>query len=239
MRGRLFPVLLAWTAVAAGCITRPPTIAHVHIGHAITGVHVTPGHLGYVPLAAQRADEALAAARDATHAPDLTVLQRAVAAVALACDNPNEFGVKQALTLAANHIAFAATSADASENVIRFAPVFKASIAPVLERCDYIVLLSQDVQGSPAFRDASVVAQEILKNAEDNVRGVNPGDAAGAVRPGGGMTQIRADVDAMVARERPPYRTVDQWYLFNLVRLPNGLWVFDRLSRGGNIDGYK
>jgi hypothetical protein len=33
--------------------------------------------------------------------------------------------------------------------------------------------------------------------------------------------------------------TVDQWYLFNLVRLPNGKWVFDKLGRGGNIEGYK
>jgi hypothetical protein len=43
----------------------------------------------------------------------------------------------------------------------------------------------------------------------------------------------------MIARERPAYRTVDQWYLFNLVRLPNGRWVFDKLARGGNVDGYK
>ena len=49
----------------------------------------------------------------------------------------------------------------------------------------------------------------------------------------------RAELQAMIARENPPYRTVDEWYLFNLVRLPNGRWVFDKLGRGGNIDGYK
>jgi len=27
--------------------------------------------------------------------------------------------------------------------------------------------------------------------------------------------------------------------LFNLVRLPNGKWVFDKFKRGGNIEGYK
>ena len=54
-----------------------------------------------------------------------------------------------------------------------------------------------------------------------------------------GMAQLRQEFDAMIARESPPYRTVDQWYLFNLVRLPSGRWVFDKLSRGGNIDGYK
>ena len=43
----------------------------------------------------------------------------------------------------------------------------------------------------------------------------------------------------MIGREKPPYVTVDQWYLFNLVRLPNGKWVFDKFGRGGNIEGYK
>jgi hypothetical protein len=50
---------------------------------------------------------------------------------------------------------------------------------------------------------------------------------------------LRAEVQAMLSRETPAYRTVDQWYLFNLVRLPNGRWVFDKLGRGGTIDGYK
>ena len=37
-----------------------------------------------------------------------------------------------------------------------------------------------------------------------------------------GMKQLRAQLDGIIARESPPYRTVDQWFLFNLVRLPNG-----------------
>jgi hypothetical protein len=53
------------------------------------------------------------------------------------------------------------------------------------------------------------------------------------------LTQLRGQLLAMIARENPPYRTVDEWYLFNLVRLPNGRWVFDKLGRGGSIDGYK
>ena len=41
--------------LAGGCTTRPPTIAHVHIGHAITGVHVTPQQEGYFVVAEKRA----------------------------------------------------------------------------------------------------------------------------------------------------------------------------------------
>jgi len=55
----------------------------------------------------------------------------------------------------------------------------------------------------------------------------------------GGTVEAGETLEAAVARENPRYVTVDQWYLFNLVRLPSGKWVFDKLGRGGNIEGYK
>src|ERR1700761_6014984 len=33
-------LLVVALAGAGGCVSRPPTVAHVHLGHAITGVHV-------------------------------------------------------------------------------------------------------------------------------------------------------------------------------------------------------
>jgi len=51
------------------------------------------------------------------------------------------------------------------------------------------------------------------------------------------LLQLRKELEGIIAREKPPYVTVDQWYLFNLVRLPNGKWVFDKFGRGGNIEG--
>ena len=44
-------VLLTSVFGAAGCVSRPPTIAHVHLGHALTGVHVTPNKQGYLLVA--------------------------------------------------------------------------------------------------------------------------------------------------------------------------------------------
>jgi hypothetical protein len=233
---------VAAATAAAACVTaRPPTIAHVHIGHALTGVHVTPGHKGYVLVAEKRADEALAAAEQAGRAKDLGELKASVTAVVEATDSAENFGVKQSLILAANHISFAATSPDASENVIRFAPEFKLNIAAVVGRCDYIDLLANDVAATSSLPQAAVMVQELLKATRANVqgddstgRGVN-----GAIPADYGMLQLRNQLTSMITRENPPYRTVDDWYLFNLVRLPNGRWVFDKLGRGGNIDGYK
>ena len=241
--GRLVTRLCVIVVMAAGsaCVTRAPTIAHVHIGHAITGVHVTPGHKGYIQIAEERAGETLADARAAAGAADLAQLKSQVALAVNANDNLENFGVKQSLVMAANHISFAATSSDASANVIRFAQDFKNDIAAVIGRCDYIDLLGKDVAASSSTKEAALLVQEIVKAAAANVDGDDSGGRGvkGSIPADFGMRQLRAELQAMIAREDPPYRTVDDWYLFNLVRLPNGLWVFDKLSRGGNIDGYK
>jgi hypothetical protein len=230
--------------IAAGttaCITRPPTIAHVHIGHAVTGVHVTPDHKGYVLVAERRAAEALTAATSASRATDLKELKSDVALTVSASDNQENFGVKQSLNMAANHISFAATSTDASDNVVGFAPMFKNDITAVIARCDYIGLIAKDVAASSSMQEASLLTREILKAAQANFDGDDSSGAGikGSVPTDYGMAQLRGQVESMIAHENPPYRTVDEWYLFNLVRLPNGRWVFDKLGRGGNIDGYK
>ena len=53
-----------------GCTSRPPTIAHVHIGHAITGVHVTPNQEGYLVTAERRAGQTVEFARLAASSKD-------------------------------------------------------------------------------------------------------------------------------------------------------------------------
>ena len=234
-------LVLVTVAGTSACVTRPPTIAHVHIGHALTGVHVTPGHKGYILVAEQRADEVLAAVKSAGQATDLSALKAQIALAVSENDNQDNFGVKQSLIMAANHIEFAATSDDASENVIRAAPIFKHDTAAVIERCDYIDLLGKDVAASRSMKEASLLVEELSKAAEANVEGADSKGTGGkgSMPADYGMAQLRAELQAMIARENPPYRTVDEWYLFNLVRLPNGRWVFDKLGRGGNIDGYK
>lgn len=235
--------LIALIALAAcgGCVSRPPTIAHVHIGHALTGVHVTPNHEGYFIQAEERARQAIDAAQQGLSSTDLGEKRKAALAIVEATDSEEGFGVKQALALAANHIAFAATSDDASINVQKSAPVFTGDVSRVLERCELIDLLGKDVQASQAVDEANVSLQEMSKLAQANLKG-DDADGDGTVGSSPkeyGLIQLRKEVEAMVAREVPKYQTVDQWYLFNLVKLPNGKWVFDKLGRGGNIEGYK
>jgi hypothetical protein len=235
-------VVLFLLATASGCVTRPPTIAHVHLGHALTGVHVTPNRDGYLLVADARAKQAYASAdRAAAAGGTLDEMQAAVAAVLAATSSDENFGLKQSLVLAANHISFAATSDDASANVQSSAPVFAHDIARVIERCELIALFSKDVAAGKSMQEAQLAVEEIVKLTRANVEGedADHDGKVGSTPTEFGVTQVRQEFDAMIARESPPYRTVDQWYLFNLVRLPGGRWVFDKLNRGGNIDGYK
>lgn len=234
-------VVLFLLATASGCVTRPPTIAHVHLGHALTGVHVTPNRDGYLLVAQARAKEAYASADQAATAGTLDQVQTAIAAVLTATSSEDNFGLKQSLVLAANHVSFAATSEDASTNVQGSAPVFAHDIARLIERCELIALLGKDVAAGKSREEADVAVEEIVKLTRANLEGedADHDGKVGSTPAEFGVAQVRHEFDAMIARENPPYRTVDQWYLFNLVRLPSGRWVFDKLNRGGNIDGYK
>ena len=231
---------------AGGCVSRPPTIAHVHIGHAITGVHVTPNQEGYMVTAERRGAEAVEFSRLAAASNELADIKQKVAAAVKATDSEDNFGVKQAIVMASNHITFAATSDDASVNIQQAAPIFASHITRVVERCELIVLLGKDVASSSSLEEALVSVAELGKLTRANVNGdnsnaddSNAAGGTGSLPPQYGLVQLRKELEAMIARENPHYVTVPQWYLFNLVRLPNGRWVFDKLGRGGNIDGYK
>src|SRR5688572_23003875 len=115
---------LLFTLAATGCVSRPPSIAHVHLGHALTGVHVTPNKQGYLLVAEKQAEEIFALAQKATQSSELAKLKADVAAAVKATNSENEFGLKHSLVMAANHISFAATSPDASVNVQQSAPEF-------------------------------------------------------------------------------------------------------------------
>jgi hypothetical protein len=233
--------LAAFAVLLAACVSRPPSIAHVHLGHALTGVHVTPGRQGYLLVAEKQAEDVLALAQKAATGGDLAQLKADVATAVDATNSATAFGLRHSLVMASNHISFAATSDDASVNVQQSAPVFARNTVRVVERCELISLLGKDVAASTSVKEAQLLAGEIAQLAKANLEGEDA-DRDGV--PGGnpaefGMKQLRAQLDAIISRESPPYRTVDQWYLFNLVKLPNGRWVFDKLSRGGNIEGYQ
>jgi hypothetical protein len=240
---KLSPRSLALLALlaATGCVSRPPTIAHVHVGHALSGVHVTPGQAGYLLVAEERAAVVRELAQKAATATTLPQIKTEVAAAVTATVSDDAFGLRHSLVQASNHITFAATSDDASANIRASAPQFANDIVRVVARCELIGLLGKDVESTTNVQEAQTLAAEIARLAQQNLDGEDAdGDGVVGSKPAEyGMKQLRTRLDQMIAREDPPYRTVDDTYLFNLVRLPNGKWVFDKFKRGGNIEGYQ
>src|SRR5688500_8286940 len=117
---------------ASGCVTRAPTIAHVHIGHALSGVHVTPGQAGYLLVAEERAAVVRDLAKKAAAAGSLPQIKADVAAAVEATMSDGGFGLRHSLVQASNHITFAATADDASANVRASAPQFAKDIVRVV-----------------------------------------------------------------------------------------------------------
>lgn len=227
-----------------------PTIAHVHIGHAMTGWKHAPGKKGLFVVAEQEAKTAQTHANNALQKPDdLKHIKLHVGYVMHAVDPKTQkkgpglgFGQKRALTDALSHITFAAESDDASENVQNFAKTISLYAEATLERCYLIMALGQDILQTNSAEEAATLAEEIAKLTRANIEGVNAGGNGGVTDPDHyGLKQLRTQITEMTDREDPPYRPVSRRYLFGLIRLPSGEWTYwwhvDREKSGGDGGG--
>jgi hypothetical protein len=171
---RLISIASVLSAAAlSGCVTRAPTIAHVHLGHALTGVHVTPGRIGYLSVAEERALSAVQSAHAAATGSSLQQVKDAVAAANKASTSEEDFGLRLAVVQAASHISFAADAEDASTNVRGEAARFAQNVNGIVERCDLIALLSKDVAAANRLEEAKALAAEIDKLSTQNLNGVD------------------------------------------------------------------
>lgn len=234
-------VLLMALLIMSGCAHQEPTIAHVHVGHALTGAHDTPGKDGYFVIAEKRADEALLYSESARKQHDIESIKADIARVVHASDSEEDYGVKQAIQASADHIAFAASSADASENVVIGSRSYIRHIKPVLERCELIAILGGDIAASGSKEEVMALSAEISKLVPANRDGDDSdGDGLYGSSPDEyGIKQLRAELEALIDREDPPYETVDRWYLFNLIRLPSGEWIYRKWFQSGGSGDYQ
>lgn len=232
--------ILVCAVAGTACTHQAPTIAHIHVGHAITGAHDTQGRVGYLTLATQHAGDALQHANSAVVPErDLAQIQADVAATNAVTNVEGSHPLTDAVREAADHIEFAAMSDDVSDNIKAGYQKFKATIEGVLYRATLIERYAGDVESSTAEADARLLAQEVQKLAHANLHGedLDSDGSIGSTPREYGLDQIGRELDALVARENPPYVTVDRWYLFNLIRLPSGEWIFKR-SGGSGSRGY-
>jgi len=240
-------LIVALMIMETGCALKRPTIAHTHIGHALAGWIDTPDKEGLFIVAEKKARQAMESAKLGTSEPiDMGRIKQHFKEVIAATNPPQpsdggavSYGVKQALSGAIGHLTYAAASDDATPNVRQFASKFESDAGAVLDRCDLITTLSTDVINSRSMEEGKLLADEVYKLTQANLFG---GDANADGKVGGnpaefGLKQLRQEIEAMLAREKPPYTAVNQWYLFNLIHLPDGRWIF-RNDFGDKTDSY-
>lgn len=256
--------LIAMTVILllTGCTTinkalvieKTPTIAHVHIGHAITGWKPSPDQKGLFQVAEQEAETALTHTGYAIERPDnIDLIRLHVTHVMHAIDPETQkegpgtgFGLKRALTEAVGHITYAAESDDASQNVANFSEPFAGNARDVLERSNLILALGQEVLQDISAQEAFALAEEMLILASANIEGIDKNEDGSINVPPDeyGLKQLRNQITEMIAREDPAYEPVAKRYLFGLIRLPSGKWDFSwRVNQfedneGGGGGGY-
>lgn len=218
-RASLMLFVLCAAAALAGCATRVPSVAHTHVGHALSGWSDTPGERGLLVVAEaearvvlQHAEYAVAGGRN------LEEVQLHLGHVLHALDPSREqrgpgegYGLVRALDGAASHLQFAAESSDASENLRAGALAFVRAAQPALAEARLMATLAETARAGSDAAEVLVFADEVLQR----------GRSVSAA-----LARLRAGLEQATGRERPAYQPVERWYLFNLIRLPSGDWIF-------------
>ncbi|MFK7996668.1 MAG: hypothetical protein AB8B87_21205 [Granulosicoccus sp.] len=240
-------VLAVSTLCLAACASvvrkDAPTIAHVHIGHAITAWNDTPGKQGLLvvaELAAVTAETNSQLMLKAARNGDIIKTKRFLNQIAIALDpqqydpeqQKNGYGVRRGTAEAMTHLTLSAGVFDASTNVQRTVTQTNVRAQDILDSADELAVYIDAGMAATDSVELEIIAEEVSLLVKAIAGGPDYPDIYG-------LYNLRKDIESMIAREDPPYEVVDSYFLFNLVRLPDGQWGFgSRRGRGAAGAGY-
>lgn len=210
----------------SGCVSLSlPSIAHVHIGHALGAWSDTPQRRGLLPVALGDAAVLLEHANFAVQgARDVASVRLHLGHVlhaldpALEAEGPGSgYGLLKALGGTLDHLGFAGAARDASAHLRAGLVVLLDSLRPLLREAQLLVALARDGRRSGDAGQALAYALETQQRATTLLAQ---------------LTQARQQLEVLLAAEAPPYRPVAERYLFGVIRLPSGEWIHaDRPQR--------
>lgn len=240
----LLLALVCSALTGCGTVVRKnaPTIAHIHIGHALTGWPSTPKNQGLLVFAeltsiaaSTNGELMLRATRDGNMERAQKYLYETTKAVdpsLLSDSSAGEYGLRRAAAEAITHLKLASEVNDASSNVQRTITQTNIKATDLIDRSDELLAFLEAGSKAQSIEEMEIIAEEIVRTLKSISGGPD-------IQNNYGLYNLREELEAMVAREDPPYATVDSYYLFNLVQLPDGQWGFaSRNSRGSAGSGY-
>lgn len=225
-----FAVVLAFGSSLFGCAHQQPLMSHAHVGHGLTHWQDTPGNKGLFTVAREEIDiarrETEAALMAASAAEKAAHLDNAAHAL-----NPDVqprgtglgYGAIRALRSALEHLEYAATSEDASANVVSSVAPLSEQGEGVMERLKAAASLAQAAGGNdPIALDRTAVELR-----------------AGLVVVTQGLDELQGQLQAMLDRENDPkYAPLPRKYLLGIVRLPDGKWIFTSIRNALSRPSY-
>jgi hypothetical protein len=236
MKAIALSTVLACSALATGCAHHQPLISHAHVGHCLTQWHDTPDNRGLFDVA--KAELATARTQaDAALEAGLSVsaksehLDNVVHAL-----NPDlqplgpglDYGAIRALDGAIEHLEYAATSDDASANIVSSVAQLSQTGVAIVERLRQAAEQARGGDRKDALSldrialDVRTALSAALAGVDADHNGHIDATAAEA-----GLEQFHAALDTTLEREaNPKYEPLERRYLLGVVRLPNGKWGF-------------
>ena len=237
-------MLIALLSVSCATVLRkdPPTIAHVHIGHAITAWEAAPQNQGLLvvaELAAVEADTNSQLMMRAVRSGDMAKAKGFLQQIAVALDpqtydpeQPEGYGIRRGTAEAMTHLKLASGVFDATSNVRRTVAQTNIRAQDILDRADELAVFVDAGLKSDDKEELTIIADEVATMVKSIASGPDTPELYG-------LFNLREDIESMIKREDPPYETVDTYYLFSLVKLPDGQWGFgSRRGRGAAGPGY-
>lgn len=230
----------ALALLASGCVNTLPLVSHAHLGHSLTSWHDTPGNDGLLvtarkelTVAMREADLAWLAQNDAQKI--IYHLNNSVNAL-----NPDlqpigtgaGYGAIRALVGAIEHLEYAASSDDASLNMVSSVALLAEQGGVIVQRLQAAIELAQSGENADAQALGNIAfrLRHQLKFATEG-RDLNDSGGIDAGSTETGLKQFDGELNAMLARETdPPYEPLERKYVLGLVRLPSGKWDF-RIGR--------
>lgn len=231
--GTLFVTLTSMTGCSSIVKKKSPPFSHIHVGHALTGWITTPGKKGLISTADKEAQIALNGALQSSRSNTLSQKKMHIANALHAVDPKVQgkgsglgFGLTRALTESIAHLQYAAESDDASANIKRTVPVISKKAQNLAKLSNQLKVFGLATASATTMGEVKALEGEFLSN----IKKINNGSY--------NIRQFQADIKKMASREKPVYRTVNSYFLFNLIRLPTGKWAFrPKNDTSSNNDG--
>ncbi len=242
-----FAVVLVFASSLLGCAHQQPLISHAHVGHGLTTWQDTPGNKGLftvareeIDIARREADAALSAASAAEKATHIDNAAHALNPDVQPKGTGLGYGAIRALGSAVEHLEYAATSDDASANIV-------SSVAPLSQLGEGVLgrLRTTAAGAKTAGIDDPVAldrtAVELRAGLAAAAQGIdaNRDGQIDATATEAGLDQLHAQLQAMLDREADPkYAPLPRKYLLGLVRMPNGKWIFTSIRNALSRPSY-